>query len=606
VTVVSGGSNNGTDLVIDINGYFAAPTDLNNNTALGFQSLQSATPGTTGTDNTAVGTMALASNTSGSYNTAVGESADGNNIAGGFGAFYGYRAGYHNGGDSNSFIGYQAGFYNTGSGSASGTSNSFFGRSTGFNSTTGSYNTFLGSEVGYNNNGGSYNTYVGYSAGLNSTGSSNLYLANLGAASLTESNAIRLGSKGTGAGQHSSVFVDTILLHPWASLDSLVSINNTTGQLGYLLFPNDSTKVLLGNGTFGTGGGPQGPPGPQGPQGIPGPGVSANCPPTINYVTKWLSTTSVGCSQITDTGTNVLVENPAQTFPAQTFTASLTNKLAAKMEIKDLQTNTPGSNALRLTNIGIANGGFAEAGLLFSPGISGYPYDAARIYAKFNSQSSPHGGRLTLQSVAGGIADNPMVDTLTAFNGAVGIATIQPNSTYTQSNVTVKLDVNGYERLNLPNGAGTIPICGLQNGTSDNGQTAYVLMNCASSGRFKEDIVDMGENSSKLLELRPVNFYYKPENDDGKHQLQYGLIAEEVAKLYPELVAYDQDGQALTVKYQELAPMLLNELQKQNAQIQNQAQTIQAQQEENRKLEDRLAALEALLSVKLPAAGAQR
>jgi septal ring factor EnvC (AmiA/AmiB activator) len=103
-----------------------------------------------------------------------------------------------------------------------------------------------------------------------------------------------------------------------------------------------------------------------------------------------------------------------------------------------------------------------------------------------------------------------------------------------------------------------------------------------------------------------VNFYYKPENDDGKHQLQYGLIAEEVAKLYPELVAYDQDGQALTVKYQELAPMLLNELQKQNAQIQNQAQTIQAQQEENRKLEDRLAALEALLSVKLPAAGAQR
>jgi hypothetical protein len=76
-----------------------------------------------------------------------------------------------------------------------------------------------------------------------------------------------------------------------------------------------------------------------------------------------------------------------------------------------------------------------------------------------------------------------------------------------------------------------------------------------------------------------VNFYYKPEFDDGSHQLQYGLIAEDVAKVYPEMVAYANDGRVLSIKYQLLAPMLLNELQKQTANI--------------RSLEDRLDALEA-------------
>ncbi len=113
---------------------------------------------------------------------------------------------------------------------------------------------------------------------------------------------------------------------------------------------------------------------------------------------------------------------------------------------------------------------------------------------------------------------------------------------------------------------------------NSSGQLGTVL----SSGRFKEQITDMGDNSSKLLQLRPVNFFYKPDYDDGSHMPQYGLIAEEVAKIYPEMVAYGNDGQILTVKYQLLAPMLLNEVQKQATKI--------------RSLEDRLAALETLFS----------
>jgi hypothetical protein len=127
-----------------------------------------------------------------------------------------------------------------------------------------------------------------------------------------------------------------------------------------------------------------------------------------------------------------------------------------------------------------------------------------------------------------------------------------------------------------------------------------------SSRRFKEQITDMGDSSSKLLQLRPVTFLYKPVYDDGSHTLQYGLIAEEVARIYPEMVGYDKDGQPSSVKYQSLAPMLLNEVQKQNAQIESQAEQIgslqaqraeiQTQREQIHSLENRLAALEALLS----------
>ena len=76
-----------------------------------------------------------------------------------------------------------------------------------------------------------------------------------------------------------------------------------------------------------------------------------------------------------------------------------------------------------------------------------------------------------------------------------------------------------------------------------------------------------------------MTFFYKAKYDDGSHMLQYGLIAEEVAKVYPDLVAYDKDGQPYTVKYQLLAAMLLNELQKQHAVVAAQQEAIKTQQE---------------------------
>jgi hypothetical protein len=119
-----------------------------------------------------------------------------------------------------------------------------------------------------------------------------------------------------------------------------------------------------------------------------------------------------------------------------------------------------------------------------------------------------------------------------------------------------------------------------------NGQLGTV----SSSRRFKEDINDMDTVSTGLMRLRPVTFRYQKPFTDGSKPIQYGLIAEEVADVYPELVAHSADGQIETVKYQALNSMLLNELQKEHKQVQEQAEAI-------RLLEARLVVLEkALLS----------
>ena len=85
-----------------------------------------------------------------------------------------------------------------------------------------------------------------------------------------------------------------------------------------------------------------------------------------------------------------------------------------------------------------------------------------------------------------------------------------------------------------------------------------------SSARYKQDIAPMGTRSEKVLQLRPVTFAYR---DDAKAMTHYGLIAEEVAAVLPELVTRTPAGDVQTVKYQELIPMLPNELQREHQEV---------------------------------------
>jgi len=84
-----------------------------------------------------------------------------------------------------------------------------------------------------------------------------------------------------------------------------------------------------------------------------------------------------------------------------------------------------------------------------------------------------------------------------------------------------------------------------------------------SSRRFKTDIADMGAASEALLALRPITFRYKPELDKTRTP-QFGLVAEEVAKINPDLVTRDAKGELTTVRYEAVNAMLLNEFLKEH------------------------------------------
>jgi uncharacterized coiled-coil protein SlyX len=105
-----------------------------------------------------------------------------------------------------------------------------------------------------------------------------------------------------------------------------------------------------------------------------------------------------------------------------------------------------------------------------------------------------------------------------------------------------------------------------------------------SSARFKQKITPMDKASEAILALKPVTFHYKKEFDpDGTPQ--FGLIAEEVAKVNPDLVACDADGEIYTVRYDAVNAMLLNEFLKEHRKVEELEATIAQQQ---KKFESRI------------------
>ena len=126
-------------------------------------------------------------------------------------------------------------------------------------------------------------------------------------------------------------------------------------------------------------------------------------------------------------------------------------------------------------------------------------------------------------------------------------------------------------------------IAGISGVTSTGGAAVFInssgqLGTLTSSLRFKENIQPMADLSSRIFNLRPVTFSYKAEYGGGG--MQYGLIAEEVDQVIPEMTVRDKDGQIETVAYQMLPPMLLNEAQKQQKVIEALQARVEAQQAE--------------------------
>jgi hypothetical protein len=462
-----------TNVVIDMNGFFAAPSDLNNNTAIGVGTLAN----NTGTFNTAVGTQALQANTSGSYNTADGAGALQSNNTGG----------------ANTAVG-NAALANNNSGSG----NTAMGSAALIGNTTGSNNTGIGISALQDNTTGGSNTAVGGSALQNNNGNNN---------TATGQNAMQMNTSGC--------------------------CNTASGQAA--LFDNTTGSA---NAAFG------------------GSALQDNSTGNNNVAIGQAALLNNNANNNTATGQNAMHSN----------TSGCCNTAS-------------GQNALGANTTGNGNAAFGGSALQDNTGGGG---NTALGQGALQNNTT---GASNIAIGQGAGMSTPVGNSNSIYIGSAG--------TGSDASGTIQIGTEGTQT------GGTF-IAGIYGASSSSGAEVYVnssgqLGTVLSSGRFKEQITAMGDSSSKLLQLRPVNFFYKPEYDDGSHLLQYGLIAEEVAKVYPELVAYDKDGRIQTVQYQKLTPMLLNELQKLHIEAEEQNRRAQQQDQTIRQLEERLAAIEALI-----------
>jgi hypothetical protein len=163
--------------------------------------------------------------------------------------------------------------------------------------------------------------------------------------------------------------------------------------------------------------------------------------------------------------------------------------------------------------------------------------------------------------------------------GVVGEAkTIRIGTEGTQSATFIA----GISRATVAGGVGVI--------VDTNGHLGTV----SSSKRFKEQIKPMDGASEGILALRPVTFHYKKEFDPESIP-QFGLIAEEVEKVNPNLVARDAKGQVYTVRYEAVNAMLLNEFLKEHRTVQEQERKVQEQEATIAQLKDGMKVLAASL-----------
>jgi hypothetical protein len=217
------------------------------------------------------------------------------------------------------------------------------------------------------------------------------------------------------------------------------------------------------------------------------------------------------------------------------------------------------------------------------PNNNGYDNTALGYNALFNNTSGELNAAIGSQALYSNTtgSDNTAIGDMALFNNTTGSGNTAigfgAGSSITVGNNNIDIANPGYFvddrviRIGTPGTHTAFFAAGISGvGLDSQATTLYIdatsqqLCLTNSSRRFKDDIQDMADASSGLLRLRPVKFRYRRPYADGSKPIEYGLIAEEVAGVYPDLVVKGADGQIEAVQYHKLLPMLLNELQKEH------------------------------------------
>ena len=547
------------------------------NTAIGNEALALDTTG--GNYNTGVGSFALYENTTGYYNAASGAGALEQNTTG----------------NSNSAFGFGA------------LSSNILGDHDVL--ATGSYNTAVGAQSLYQATTGSNNIALGYKAGYNvTTGSNNIEVFDPGLAA--DSNVIRIGTIGT---QTSAYFAG-------------ISGNNLTSDTSALAVVVDATTGQLGTSTLVGATGPQGPVGPQGQAGATGP-VGPQGPIGLTGATGATGLQGpVGPQGPAGAAGNVGPQGPTgQTGATGPQGPAGPQGLTGSAVSSDSTLNTrSGTDALGSNTAGSANSGFGVNALAFNStgaentALGGYALASNLTGSEntangFNALFANSTGNNNTATGYEALYSNTTGTYSTAYgyqalgNSRTGFANIGVgpfagrNVVQGQLNIDIgswgSADESNTIRIGLPQYHLTTYIAGIGNSVIPGGTPVVVnpatgqLGYAGSSERYKIDITALGVTTQKLEQLRPVSFHLKT---DPNGTMQFGLIAEEVETVYPELVIKDKDGTIQGVRYDELAPMLLNEVQRQASEIRDLKQQVAKMSD----LEQRLNAVLQLLNAK--------
>ena len=140
---------------------------------------------------------------------------------------------------------------------------------------------------------------------------------------------------------------------------------------------------------------------------------------------------------------------------------------------------------------------------------------------------------------------------------------------------------SGVVRIGTPGTQNAAYMAGIYGAIQANGLTVVIgndghLGTVQSSARYKEAIKPMNEASQAILALQPVTFRYKHELDPDRIP-QFGLVAEQVEKVNPDLVIRDDEGKVMSVRYEAVNAMLLNEFLKEHGRVQEQARKLAEQ-----------------------------
>ncbi|MBO0695097.1 MAG: tail fiber domain-containing protein, partial [Verrucomicrobia bacterium] len=204
----------------------------------------------------------------------------------------------------------------------------------------------------------------------------------------------------------------------------------------------------------------------------------------------------------------------------------------------------------------------------------------------FTALENTTGGANT--AVGSGALDN---NTTGGANTALGNLA-GSNQTTGSNNVYIGAGISG-----VAGESDTCRIASIFGQTAANGSAVFItsgnkLGTDTSSRRFKQDIKPMDKRSEAVLALKPVTFRYKKEIDP-EAKSQFGLVAEDVEKVNPDLVVHDKDGKPYSVRYEQVNAMLLNEFLKEHKTVQELKSTVHEQEfiiaQQRRSFESRLA-----------------